>query len=618
MVSFIHKLSKTLTDKAKKIKDKAIDLLPFKDTEVSYEALYSKNIIKKKDCQWYINCENARKLKFIISDYLSDIKNKSTINGLDGLEDTEVVDITTKPSANLNKYKVVVTADNTDRGIIKTINNNTNNKNFLNLNINNLCIKSDKEYKNCKKYLDYEPVFFTYKNKKLYTGLYKEFINEPIDDNICKVLITCKNAIKLAKEIKNINDEKIIYTSDTLKKIKIKVYSKYSLIKLGAKIESIDPKNLSFNIKYDDEKTSIINDGSKFNFVSLCITDETYTKYNECGDINSLKSVEHKKPKEEKIEEKKEEKIEEKKEEDKPPSIPEAPLIVHMPKAPIPEAPPFGPVSKAPIPEAPPFGPVSKAPIPEAPQFGPVSKAPIPEAPQFGPVSKAPIPEAPPFGPVSKAPIAPLIVHMPKASIPEAKPKYKTAGSDFLTEIQNKKELKKVPIKDPIINPLANPLKTLQPPSDFLKKTQETIEKKQALADQKARNESNLKIHLPVDAGEWDDPIPDPKAKLEPKLVPKLEPKLVPKLEPKLVPKLEPKLVPKLEPKQVPKPEPKLVPKPEPQVINKQPLIDVINKYGTALRGNDESEDESPGDFHGGYLRKYLKYKSKYLKMKHK
>ena len=557
MVSFFDKLAKTLTDKAKKIKDKAIELLPISDTEVSYEALYSKNRIKKKDCKWYINCENARKLKFIISDYLSDIRNKSII---DGMEDTE--------AANLDKYKVEVIDDNADHGIIKIINNNTNN--FLNLNINNLCIKSDKEYENCKKYLDYEPVFYTYKNKKLYTGLYKEFINEPIDNNICKVLITCKNAIKLAKEIKQINDEKVIYTSDTLKKIEIKVYSVYSLIKLGAKIESIDPKNLSFNIKYDDETTSIINNGSKFNFVSLCITDDTYTKYNECGEINSLGLVEHKTPKEE----------------DQPAVVP----VKLTPKTSTP------------------------------PKISTPLTVHIPEPPPIGPPIGS-IPTAPPLGPIPTAP--PLTMHISDKPS-KAPPKYPKQPDDFLAAIKGKTALKRVePEKKEVIihMPSTDPAQFTIPVFDSEKQKQiDALEQK--IEEEKKRKQLKLKKYGDVEQTEW--VIPETSAtqveatRLKGIEIQKQKEAKAKKEEDEAEIKRE-RIAAKL--KEDEEKDPEKVAKEKKEKDEADAKIKEEAKAALARERQLHHEDSKSSESSmssGGYLRKYLKYKSKYLKMKNK
>ena len=80
-----------------------------------------------------------------------------------------------------------------------------------------------------------------------------------------------------------------------------------------------------------------------------------------------------------------------------------------------------------------------------------------------------------------------------------------------------------------------------------------------------------------------------------------------------------PKPEPKLEPKPEPKPEPLKFDKNPPINNDNQIILDAVKRQAKAVRSSkSDNSNESSVDFNGGYLRKYLKYKSKYLKMKNK
>ena len=287
VLSKLKLIGTTLKNKAKKLLNRQHSVQQPEEKPQSdnnwfrYIKFYNTN----ENCKVYIDCTNARKLKSIILNYLS---NESESEILELLE---------------YKIEVLIDKQNGIKSIIKDINNkgNITIDNFASrrkYNISNICIKTDKEYKLCQKYLEYEPVFFYNGSKKLYTASYtnKDLINKPIDNNICKVLITCKNALLLADEIENIIDQNNKYTSKTLKNIEIKVYFKYLPIKLTANIASINNSDLSFTIKYDEKSNinkllskikSKIYTNLSFKFFSLCITDDKYNKYDGCGDMNS-------------------------------------------------------------------------------------------------------------------------------------------------------------------------------------------------------------------------------------------------------------------------------------------------------------------------------------------
>ena len=140
-------------------------------------------------CKVYIDFINAKSLKSVLYNFLS----------------------SSEVSKNIAKYNIVVSLEeNNTKYIIDTVNSNgtmilQNYHSAEELNIANICIKSEKKYNICKKYLDYETIFFTdNKNNKIYTASYNdnELIKKIINTNICKVLITCNNAMLLAYEIK--------------------------------------------------------------------------------------------------------------------------------------------------------------------------------------------------------------------------------------------------------------------------------------------------------------------------------------------------------------------------------------------------------------------------------
>ena len=278
----------------KKIKEKAIDIKnKFNESGTGY-TIFNNNK-KIKTCELYIDCTNARKLKRIY-EYLVDNKK----------ENKEV---------DVEKNKIKVLFINTNPIIkngeifIKTINTNGTIKTKTNINIDidiktKICIKTDREYTLCKENFKYTPLIVPYKNIQEYITKEYEYSNRVLDKNICKILITCENAMNLANQIALIAQNKIYNINPG---IKIRVYSKYLKDLPKATIISINSENdiLNFTIKYDNDSNirKIIENETTFDFFSLCITNNNYKKYSGICNVD-ITQVEAEKKEEKAREEK--------------------------------------------------------------------------------------------------------------------------------------------------------------------------------------------------------------------------------------------------------------------------------------------------------------------------
>ena len=298
----------------------------------------NKDEVKHNSCKYFINCKNIRILRNILY-YLLKNNNQGDIN--------------------LSEYKIDVIYDNIFKLYIATFNTTTQKVSLVvddisyrkyikskikkekgieyktkkyvkdgeNPQLSEICIISNRKYKECLKYLDKDPIFFTDDNqKRLYTlSSYNDdkLNKKEIDTGICRVLITCDNATALAEQLKvqlKQEESKKEFTLSPL--IKIKIYSKFLISKLEilklriarkykrkvfAEIKRVNLEDLSFTVKISDSDSDsyidnlIPDDKKKFYFYSLCVTNDTYNKYAKCNESEMKEAVEKEKEKEKEI-----------------------------------------------------------------------------------------------------------------------------------------------------------------------------------------------------------------------------------------------------------------------------------------------------------------------------
>lgn len=153
-----------------------------------------------------------------------------------------------------------------------------------------LCIISDRAYRDCKQYIDN-------KDNKLDYLSYLNNLNIKMNKNIlfnsndfCKILITCENARNLDNLIKtsilSMNASKVI-DLEANDYIEIKVFFKYNPSNFKAYIINLNFNNNSILIKYEKKLLNNFKNIFKNNFYldEICITDKNYTKYEECNKI---------------------------------------------------------------------------------------------------------------------------------------------------------------------------------------------------------------------------------------------------------------------------------------------------------------------------------------------
>ena len=280
---FFTKSRSTLSKIGQLIKKKASAIKDQLDKPSTSYGILNLDIKEKESCKIYFDCTNAVKLKKIY-EYLVKVS----------VENKEV---------DVEKYKIkllIININTTNKNgefFIKTIHKDGTIKTEPNIDSNisitsDICIKTNREYKQCKEYFKYIPIIVPYNDIPMYIAqTYPSSIS--IDRNRCKVVITCNNAIELATQIA---ENKINVKLE--KPIDITVYSKYLKLRKNAKIIYINSDMINFTISYDIVSNHKIT--KEFDFFSLCITDDYYNKYSASCNIKSgydevIKRVKHEK-----------------------------------------------------------------------------------------------------------------------------------------------------------------------------------------------------------------------------------------------------------------------------------------------------------------------------------
>ena len=152
---------------------------------------------QRSDTVAYIDCNNATRLKNILKTSRDAKKASETINKSKIKVRRGII----QGNMNVNKELILFTIDHRINKIFTPTQFSL---------VNNLCIKTKKEYDSCKLQFDIDQIPISIDLPLFYTSLNSNNHNKSIQDidkNYCKILITCEVISLIATEIKKKNSE---------------------------------------------------------------------------------------------------------------------------------------------------------------------------------------------------------------------------------------------------------------------------------------------------------------------------------------------------------------------------------------------------------------------------